>query len=54
MDENSSALKNERYRDVSVLGMTWGAWVAGLIAAHDPAVKKAALRLSARSFADMI
>jgi pimeloyl-ACP methyl ester carboxylesterase len=34
--------------------MSLGAWVAGLIAAHDPAVRRAALLLSAGSFADMV
>jgi dienelactone hydrolase len=48
------ALKNDGYEDVSVLGMSLGAWVAGLIAAHDPAVRKAALLLSAGSLADMV
>jgi hypothetical protein len=48
------ALKNEGYTDVSVLGMNLGAWVAGLIAAHDPAVRRAALLLSAGSLADMV
>jgi pimeloyl-ACP methyl ester carboxylesterase len=48
------ALKNEGYTDVSVLGMSLGAWVAGLIAAHDPAVRRAALLLSAGSLADMV
>jgi pimeloyl-ACP methyl ester carboxylesterase len=47
-------LKNEGYTDVSVLGMSLGAWVAGLIAAHDPAVRRAALLLSAGSLADMV
>jgi dienelactone hydrolase len=48
------ALKNEGYTDVSVLGMSLGAWVAGLVAAHDPAVRRAALLLSAGSLADMV
>lgn len=47
-------LKNQGYGDVSVLGMSLGAWVAGLIAAHDPAVRRAALLLSAGSLADMV
>jgi dienelactone hydrolase len=47
-------LKNEGYTDVSVLGMSLGAWVAGLVAAHDPAVRRAALLLSAGSLADMV
>jgi pimeloyl-ACP methyl ester carboxylesterase len=48
------ALKNEGYQDISVLGMSLGSWVAGLIAAHDPAVRRAALLLSAGSLADMV
>jgi pimeloyl-ACP methyl ester carboxylesterase len=48
------ALNTEGYTDVSVLGMSLGSWVAGLIAAHDPAVRRAALLLSAGSLADMV
>jgi pimeloyl-ACP methyl ester carboxylesterase len=48
------ALKNEGYQDISVLGTSLGSWVAGLIAAHDPAVRRAALLLSAGSLADMV
>ncbi len=48
------ALKNEGYQDISVLGMSLGSWVAGLIAAHDLAVRRAALLLSAGSLADMV
>jgi pimeloyl-ACP methyl ester carboxylesterase len=47
-------LKGEGYRDVSVLGMSLGSWVAGLVAAHDPAVTKASLFLTAGSLADMV
>lgn len=47
-------LKREGYRDISVLGMSLGSWVAGLIAAHDPAVSKASLFLTAGSLADMV
>lgn len=47
-------LKNEGYRDVSVLGMSLGSWVAGLVAAHEPAVSKASLFLTAGSLADMV
>lgn len=47
-------LKSEGYRKVSVLGMSLGSWVAGLIAAHDSAVSKAALFLTAGSLADMV
>jgi pimeloyl-ACP methyl ester carboxylesterase len=48
------ALNTEGYTDVSVLGMSLGSWVAGQIAAHDPAVRRAALLLSAGSLADMV
>jgi dienelactone hydrolase len=47
-------LKREGYRDISVLGMSLGSWVAGLIAAHDLAVSKASLFLTAGSLADMV
>ncbi|RWX64032.1 dienelactone hydrolase-related enzyme [Mesorhizobium sp. M2A.F.Ca.ET.039.01.1.1] len=47
-------LKSEGCREISVLGMSLGAWVAGLIAAHDPAVSKASLFLTAGSLADMV
>ena len=47
-------LKNEGYRDVSILGMSLGSWVAGLVAAHEPAVSKASLFLTAGSLADMV
>lgn len=47
-------LKSEGYREISVLGMSLGSWVAGLIAAHEPAVRKASLFLTAGSLADMV
>ncbi|TIW12110.1 MAG: dienelactone hydrolase-related enzyme [Mesorhizobium sp.] len=47
-------LKIEGYREISVLGMSLGSWVAGLIAAHDSAVSKASLFLTAGSLADMV
>jgi pimeloyl-ACP methyl ester carboxylesterase len=47
-------LKSEGYSEISVLGMSLGSWVAGLIAAHDPAVSKASLFLTAGSLADMV
>jgi dienelactone hydrolase len=47
-------LKYDGYKDVSVLGMSLGSWVAGLVAAHEPAVAKASLFLSAGSLADMV
>lgn len=49
-----SWLKCEGYGEVSVLGMSLGSWVAGLVAAHDPAVVKASLFLTAGSLADMV
>lgn len=42
------------YSQISVLGMSLGSWVAGLVAAHDPAVSKASLFLPADSLADMV
>ncbi len=47
-------LKSEGYREISVLGMSLGSWVAGLIAARDLAVSKASLFLTAGSLADMV
>jgi dienelactone hydrolase len=47
-------LKREGYRDIAVLGMSLGSWVAALIAAHDVAVSKASLFLTAGSLADMV
>jgi dienelactone hydrolase len=47
-------LQQAGYRRVSVLGTSLGSWVAGLVAAHDPAVGKASLLLSAGSLADMV
>ncbi|MFC0199688.1 alpha/beta hydrolase family protein [Paracoccus rhizosphaerae] len=47
-------LKHRNYEQISVLGMSLGSWVAGLVAANDPAVKKAALFLTAGSLADMV
>ncbi|WP_430442461.1 RcgR family putative quorum lactone hydrolase [Shinella sp.] len=47
-------LGNRGYRDISVLGMSLGSWIAGLIAAHDLAVSKAALFLTADSLAEMV
>ncbi|MEY9625047.1 RcgR family putative quorum lactone hydrolase [Sinorhizobium fredii] len=47
-------LKSEGYREISVLGMSLGSWVAGVIAANDPAVSKASLFLTAGSLADMV
>ena len=47
-------LKREGYRDVSVLGMSLGSWVAGLVAAYEPAVSRASLFLTAGSLAEMV
>ena len=47
-------LKGEGYREVSVLGMSLGSWVAGLIAAHDANVSKVSLFLTGGSLADMV
>jgi dienelactone hydrolase len=49
-----SILKDAGYKKVSVLGMSLGSWVAGLIASHEPAVGRAALFLTAGSLADMV
>jgi pimeloyl-ACP methyl ester carboxylesterase len=48
-----AVLKEHGYGRVSVLGMSLGSWVAGLVAAHDRTVGKAALFLTAGSLADM-
>lgn len=47
-------LKGEGYGEISVLGMSLGSWVAGLVAAHDTNVGKASLFLTAGSLADMV
>lgn len=47
-------LESEGYKQISVLGMSLGSWVAGLIAAHDSKVSKASLFLTAGSLADMV
>ncbi|KQV83433.1 dienelactone hydrolase-related enzyme [Rhizobium sp. Root1220] len=47
-------LKGEGYQEISVLGMSLGSWVAGLIAAHDLSVSKASLFLPGGSLADMV
>lgn len=47
-------LKSEGYGEISVLGMSLGSWVAGLVAAHDKDVSKASLFLTAGSLADMV
>src|SRR5690606_11353176 len=47
-------LKNQGYREISVLGMSLGSWVAGLVAAHDTNVSKVSLFLTAGSLADMV
>ncbi len=47
-------LSAEGYDEIGVLGMSLGSWVAGLVAAHDTAISKAALFLTAGSLADMV
>lgn len=47
-------LRTEGYKQISVLGMSLGSWVAGLIAAHEPTISKASLFLTAGSLADMV
>ncbi|WP_208245072.1 dienelactone hydrolase-related enzyme (plasmid) [Rhizobium sp. T1470] len=47
-------LKCEGFQEISVLGMSLGSWVAGLIAAHDTTVAKASLFLAGGSLADMV
>ena len=47
-------LKSEGYEQLSVLGMSLGSWVAGIVAAHDTFVAKASLFLTAGSFAEFV
>ncbi|WP_434730733.1 alpha/beta hydrolase family protein [Rhizobium binae] len=47
-------LRSEGYHEISVLGMSLGSWVAGLIAAHDTTVASASLFLAGGSLADMV
>jgi dienelactone hydrolase len=47
-------LKSEGFEEISVLGMSLGSWIAGLVAAHDTTVTKASLFLAAGSFADFV
>ena len=47
-------LKDAGYGEIAVLGMSLGSWVAGLVAAHDRAVSKTSLFLTAGSLADMV
>lgn len=47
-------LRAEGYKEISVLGISLGSWIAGLIAAHDLTVNKAAFFLTAGSLADMV
>lgn len=49
-----ATLQRHRFRKVSVLGISLGSWVAGLIAAHEPKVMKASLLLTGGSLADMV
>ncbi|SES39599.1 hypothetical protein SAMN04490244_1165 [Tranquillimonas rosea] len=50
----TAILQRRGYAKVSVLGISLGSWVAGLIAAHEPAVAKTTLFLTAGSLADMV
>lgn len=47
-------LQQAGFLRISVLGISLGSWVAGLVAAHDPVVCKASLLLSGGSLADMV
>lgn len=47
-------LRSEGYGEITVLGMSLGSWVAGLVTAHDENVSKASLFLTAGSLADMV
>lgn len=47
-------LEASGYKRISVLGISLGSWVAGLVAANDPAVRTASLYLTAGSLADMV
>lgn len=49
-----SWLKDNGFDEIAVLGISLGSWVAGLVAAHDENVSKAALLLTAGSAADII
>ena len=47
-------LQSNGIRQISVMGTSLGSWVAGLVAARDQAVSKAALVLTGGSLADMV
>ena len=47
-------LNRGAYGKISVLGMSLGSWVAGIVAAHDQTVSRASLLLTAGSLADMV
>lgn len=47
-------LEASGYKRISVLGISLGSWIAGLVAANDPAVRTASLYLTAGSLADMV
>lgn len=47
-------LEASGYKRISVLGISLGSWVAGLVAANDPAVRTASLYLTAGSLANMV
>ena len=47
-------LKEQGYGEISVLGMSLGSVIAGLLAAHDPRVSKLSLFLTAGDVADVV
>jgi len=47
-------LQRAGYRKVSVMGISLGSWVAGLVAAHDSVVERASLFLTAGDLAEMV
>jgi dienelactone hydrolase len=47
-------LKHEGYGEITVLGMSLGSWVGGLLSAHDNEVNKSSLYLTAGSMADLV
>lgn len=49
-----SWLQQEGYKDISVLGMSMGSWIASLVAAHDERISRAALFLAGSSAADLV
>ena len=47
-------LKQEGYDEITVLGMSLGSWIGGLLSAHDDSVNKTSLFLTAGSVADLV